>query len=187
MPWNYILGGASGAGIVLVLAIFIVPKIIERMVQSQLDIKLQELRGVQSRDLEFDKSELEVWAGIRKEVLTDMWVSHREIVKAMTSVILRTQDFEQLAEQVADPGKLELEIKQYRHTIHNSIDLISPEGIDICQHFLEIAYNISSGRQIPDDANTLKTMRGKFYEYTAAFYGLEKMIPWMARSASRSA
>lgn len=109
-----------------------------------------------------------------------MWSAHREIIKAITSVILRTQELERLAEL----GKLEPEINQYRHTIHKSIDLISPDGVDICQEFLGIAYDIRGGRRDSNDANPLKATRRRFYEYTAEFYGLEKMIPWMAKSAA---
>jgi hypothetical protein len=179
MPWDYILGGAGGGAIVLIVLIVVAPKVIERLVQNQLDVKLQHLRGVQIRNLEFDKSELEVWAEIRKDILMQIWVAHREIVGAMTTLILRTQELGQANET----HKLQPDIDQYRRTIHKSVDLISPDAVLICQDFLETAYAISGGRAEHDDANPLKEIRRKFYEYMANLYGLEKMMPWMTRNA----
>jgi hypothetical protein len=179
MPWEYILGGAGGAGIIIVLAIILAPKIIERIVQNQLDVRLQKLRGFQSRNLEFDKSELEVWAQIRKDILTQMWEAHREIVGAMTLVILKTQELE----RTSDLGKLSPDIDRYRQTIHKSIDLISPDGIEICQDFLMTAYDICHAKRSPEDANPLKATRREFYEYTSEFYGLERIMPWMAKTS----
>src|SRR5215212_6213042 len=105
MPWEYILGGAGGAGIVFVLGVLLAQKLIERTVDSQfearlerlrgeLNTKLERLRGELTRKLEFDRSELTVWAELRKAVLMEMWDAHREINKEMTTVILKTQELE---------------------------------------------------------------------------------------------
>jgi hypothetical protein len=189
MPWEYILGGAGGAGIVVVLGVLLAQKLIERTVDSQfearlehlrgeLNTKLERLRGELTRKLEFDKSDLTVWAELRKDVLMEMWDAHREINKEMTTVILKTQELERkhaLAE-------LEPSIDEYRRSIHSRIDLLSPKGLDICQRFLGTAYSIQNGDISPNDANPLKSIRTDSLRYTAKLYGLEKMMPWMARN-----
>jgi hypothetical protein len=187
MPWDYILGGAGGAGLVLVLGILFAQKLIERTVDGQFEAKLEDLRGEWNtkleqlrgeltRKLEFEKSELTVWAEIRKAILMEMWTAHRQIHEAMTALVLRTQELE----REGNISDLESAINEYRKCIHSRLDLLSLEAIGICQDFLETAYSIQSGHREPNDANSLKSVRGRFFQYTAQLYGLDKMMPMMA-------
>jgi hypothetical protein len=202
MPWDYILGGASGAGIALILGILFAKQFIEKLVETKFSLKLEEFRSEQNskletlrgeqntkleavradlnRRLEFDKSDLSVWADLRKNILAEMWKAHRDIVKQMTEVILNVQELQwnQKAPQ------LKPAIDEYRRLIHGQIDLISPEALNICQQFLEDAYQILQGDLEPQDAILLKGTRGKLYAYAAKLYGLEDMMPWMVRNSS---
>ncbi len=191
MPWEYILGGAGGAGIAIVLGVLLVQKLIERTVDSrfearlehlrgELNTKLERLRGDLTRRLEFDKSDLTVWAELRKDVLMEMWDAHREINKEMTKVILKTQELE----RTGALSELEPSINEFRRSIHGHMDLISPKGLEVCQRFLTTAYYIQNGDKSPNDANPLKSIRSDFFRYTAELYGLEKMMPWMARNSN---
>lgn len=157
MPWEYILGGAGGAGIVFVLGVLLAQKLIERTVDSQfearlehlrgeLNTKLERFRGELTRKLEFDKSELTVWAELRKDVLMEMWDAHREINREMTKVILKTQELERKGAL----SELEPSINEYRGSVHSHMDLISPKGVEICQRFLVTAYYIQNVARNPD-------------------------------------
>jgi len=202
MPWDYILGGAGGAGIALVLGLLFAQKFVEKLVETQFSLKLEKFRGEQteklealraenntrieslrgdfSRSLEFDKSDLSVWAELRKDILAEMWKAHRDIARQMTVVILKVQEMEAGKKSV----KLEPAIDEYRQMIHSQIDLISPEALDVCQSFLGTAYEILQKTTAPQDGNPLKALRGKFNAHTAKLYGLEEMMPWMARGGA---
>ena len=203
MPWDYILGGASGAGVAIVLGLLFAKHFIEKLVETKFSLRLEEFRSEQtrklealrgeqntkleslradlSRNLEFDKSDLSVWADLRRDILAEMWKGHRDIVKQMTEVILKVQEME-VNKKAA---RLQPAIDEYRRLIHSHIDLLSPEALDICQHFLGEAYQILQGDVEPRDGNSLKATRGKLYAYTAKLYGLEGMMPWMARDSGR--
>jgi hypothetical protein len=176
MLWDYVVGSVGGAGAVLGLGALVVKRFVEQAVDIKFAEKLEEFRAEKNRKLEFDKSDLSVWADLRKDILTEMWSGHRDIVKQMTAVILDVQALQ--GEE--NRSRLKSAIDEFRKAVHGQIDLLSPQAIEICQEFLEKAYRISTGDEKPDDANPLKAIRGEFYAHTARLYGLEGMMPWMA-------
>ncbi|MEK7400014.1 MAG: hypothetical protein AAB116_23975 [Candidatus Poribacteria bacterium] len=177
MPWEYILGSAGTAGILLVFGILLGQRILERMVDHRFNMNLEQVRGDINRKLEFDRSDLAVWMDLRKNILIEMWQVHRELVKSMTAVIL---DVQRLATKNT-MTELKPTIETYRQMVHNQIYLLSPEAIDICQRFLGTAHDLADGKIEVNDGNALKRIRHEFYSLTAKLYGLEKMMPWMAQ------
>jgi hypothetical protein len=92
MPWDYILGGASGAGLILIFGVLFLEKYLERAVDGRFEHRIENLRNQLTRKLEFDKSELAVWAELRKDILAQVWSANRDIIRSMTAVIMRVQD-----------------------------------------------------------------------------------------------
>jgi hypothetical protein len=92
MPWDYILGGASGAGLVFIFGIIFLNKYLERFVDSRFEERLERFRSELTRELEFDKSDLAAWADLRKDVLCQLWSTHRDLSRLMTQVILQVQE-----------------------------------------------------------------------------------------------
>ena len=126
------------------------------------------------------KAELSVWAGFRNDLLKDMWAAHRAVVDAMTTVILGTQEAEARAQLKA----IEADIVTYRYCVHRSIDLLPPRSVELAQHFLEVAYDISASRRPSNDANPLKEIRRYFYENMAIRFRLEEVMPWIMRDGT---
>lgn len=177
MPWDYILGSAGGAGIALVLGLIAAQKILERTIDNRFDLQMEKWRAENERRSEFNRSDLGVWDDLRKEILAEMWKTHRSLVKAMTAVILKAQE----AEQKDNPDLIKPALEAYRNAVHENIDLLSPEAVEICQDFLQKAYMFMDGNEPINDANSLKAQRREFYGHVAEYYGLEKMMPWMAK------
>jgi hypothetical protein len=128
------------------------------------------------------KAELSVWADFRNDVLKDMWTAHRAVVGAMSNLVLATQ-------RAAAKGKLkELEddITEYRSCVHRNIDLLTPRAVILAQEFLSVGYEISGSRRVPDDANSLKDLRRKFYEDMALHFHLGEVMPWTVHPESAS-
>jgi hypothetical protein len=163
---------------IIVAVIAAIVAIISTILSLFVQLRISKLEQKFNRKLEFEKSELTVWEELRKDILSDMWKAHREVVKGMTIVILKTQEME----QKKDLEKLLTAIEKFRQIVHNQIDLMSPDALEISQKFLETAQEIREGKLNSNDANPLKAIRREFYEYTAKFYGVEKMMPWMAKS-----
>jgi len=88
MPWDYILGGASGAGLILIFGVLFLKKYLERAVDGRFEHRIENLRNQLTRKLEFDKSELAVWAELRKDILAQVWSANRDIIRSMTAVIM---------------------------------------------------------------------------------------------------
>jgi len=202
MPWEYLLSGAGGAGIVVVLMLLFAKQFIEKSVDHHFGLKVEEFRAAQNnnleefraarnreleqlrgqftRTLEFDKSDLAVWADLRKSILVELWNVHREIAKSMTEVILAMQKAQWQSSLEKEKQQITTTIDAYRQGIHQRIDLLSPPAVQICQDFLDTGFDMANGKRAIDDANPLKRIRGKFASSTAQFFGLEKMMPWMA-------
>ncbi|GLH75083.1 hypothetical protein GETHLI_35860 [Geothrix limicola] len=187
MPWDYILGGASGAGIVLVIAVLFAQRIIEKSVDTRFSSRLEEMKAEFARRLEIDKaeliknvetekSELAVWQNLRNDVLGEIWRAHRTVTGAMTEVILEVQRCEMNAEKLPSAT-----IEIYRKVVHANVDLLTPDALQAAQDFLEKAYVIADRKHPTQDDNALKEHRRELYESISAYFGLEKMMPWMTK------
>jgi hypothetical protein len=183
--------------------------------------ELLELKGAQSeeisrlehkldRAMQFDKTELAVWEQLRKDIVQEMWIEHRDLMKSMTEVHIKMQEYwgrmtddngllaptswEQLDDlkQVLIPGK-EPTVEKFRSFWRN-VTLISPEGRDIAHKHLLMTYNLMGYIRIclahPTDANSdrlaefnnkLFGIEQQFRQHTAKQFGLEAVIPWMVR------
>lgn len=172
MSWQTLLGSAVIAAVISVLG--------GMLTKVFVDAHLETVKSELNRELEVVKSELSVWATFRNDTIKEMWDTHRQIVSAMTKVILQIQTAEPaLLNEAAAPA-----VEEYRRTIHQHIDLLSPEDVMICQQFLDMAREITTGGRSPDDANPLKAIRRKFYEQMVAFFHLDEVMPWMSRESS---
>ena len=140
-----------------------------------IDTRIEAMKSELNRELEVVKSELDVWATFRNETIKEMWKAHREIVASMTQVILAIQ-----VSIPAAPGDAEDVIVRYRRLIHQHIDLLTPEDVDLCQQFLDGARRISTGDVPADDANALKAIRRSFYEQMAQVFRLQEVMPWIS-------
>jgi hypothetical protein len=180
VPWDYILGGASAAGLVFIFGIIFLNKYLESLVDNRFEERLERFRSERTRELEFDKSDLAVWADLRKDVLCQLWSTHRDLSRLMTQVILQVQEVQWSGREL---GSMRDAIEKYRRSLHASSDLLSPDSAETCQQFLDTAVDILNAKRATDDGNPLKRIRGKFATETATLFGLEKMMPWMARGA----
>jgi hypothetical protein len=186
MPWDYILGGAGGAGIALVLALLFAKQFIEKLVDTQFSSRLEEVKADFARRLEkekaellrsieTEKSELAVWQNLRNSILGEIWRAHRSVTAAMTELILEVQRCEADAEPLAHAP-----IEAYRRIVHAHIDLLTPDAVEAAQQFLSKAYAVSEQpRPVQGDAE-LKIHRRALYESLSAYFGLGKMMPWMS-------
>jgi len=181
MRWDYILGGASGAGLILIFGVLFLEKYLERAVDGRFEHRIENLRNQLTRKLEFDKSELAVWAELRKDILAQVWSANRDIIRSMTAVIMRVQDVQWKNRKLET---LKPAIEEYRRVVHASLDLSSPKAVDLCQRFLMTAYEIFEAKRLPEDGNPLKAIRYEFTIELGTFFGLEKMMPWMAGKAT---
>jgi len=178
VPWKNVLGGVGAAGATFALTTWLAATIAERAVNNRFETRLETLRGELSRELELQKSELAVWAELRTSILKEMWEGHRDIVRAMTDLVLAVQQHEARdALQELQPA-----IDAYREMVHKQLYLLSPEATVIAQRFLNLAYEIRS-RPLASrgNDNDLKAIRAEFYQHMAQLYGLSRMMPWMAR------
>jgi hypothetical protein len=166
MTWQGLLGSAVIAALVSVLG-----GIVTKML---VDTRVAVMQSELNRQLEVVKSELSVWGKFRNETIAEMWKAHRALANTMTQVILTMQ--------TTVPGRIqetEPTIEEYRRTVHAQIDLLSPKAVDICQRFLDMAKQITSGSRPIEDANALKAVRRSFYEEMAGFFQLGEVMPWM--------
>ena len=180
MPWDYILTGASGAGIALILVMLFAQEFIRQGVDSRFRQRAEMLRSEIEKSLARERSELDVWAELRQDILAEIWRANRDIVRAMTALILKTQELARRKKFAL----LKKPIDAYRQAVHGNIDLLSPRAVELCQEFLETAHRIKSRKQAANDANPLKALRREFYQHLAQEFGLEKMMPWMAKQPS---
>ena len=195
MPWEYLIGGAAtGASTVVVLVLVFWKKLVERTLDSAFETRLEKLKSELSDQLETSKSELSVWAQLRTDVLAEIWNAHRQVTSQMSNVILKAQEIiaKQVTSQTPQASSIQSftqdfqpTVEKYRYTIHTEFHVIDPEVItDICQTFLDTSYKLYDKEALDYEfalrtINELKGIRNKFQQYSVAYFGLEKMMPWM--------
>ncbi|HTF04544.1 MAG TPA: hypothetical protein VK826_10980 [Bacteroidia bacterium] len=166
---------AITGGIAVALRI-IIPKYIDKIFDHRFEMKMEKYRNELAEQLEHEKTDLAVWFELRKDILLEMWGHHKTITKEMTGVILAVQAIEFHGKTDAD---LKKSVELFRALVHQCLGLISDEGIDICQRFLDEARtpSVSAGKQ-PDQK--LKEIRNEFREYSSQTFGIKNMMPKMA-------
>jgi hypothetical protein len=109
------------------------------------------------RAMQFDQTELAVWEQLRKDIVQEMWTEHRELMKSMSAVHIKMQEYwgamtdedglyspdswaehDDLLQRLV-PGR-EPTVEQYRHLWRNHA-LISPDGVRTGHEYLLTVYN----------------------------------------------
>jgi hypothetical protein len=199
IPWDYIFGTASGATVVVVLAVLLGRKIVESAIDNTFETRLAKYRASHARDLEFDKSDLLVWEQLRKDILSQVWAVHHDIVKRMSEVIWSVQKIQHGLGCLADSSakslshgqsvkELTVALDAFRRDVHDNVDLVDPEAIiQFCQSFTETAYSALSAltdkdvcARLSQIETELKVTRGKFAHHTGEAFGINRMMPWVA-------
>jgi hypothetical protein len=190
-------------------------RVTERIKQDH-RAEITRLESKLDRALQFDKTELAVWEQLRKDIAHQMWTEYREIMKSMTAVHLKMQEYwramtdedglpnPDLWAQLDDfrqklvPGE-EPTVEKYRHLWRNH-SLISPEGERIGQVYLSAVYEFMGymhscleSRAIDPTLDRFGELNEKLFDNLWEFkkhawkqFGLEKVIPWMVRTSGES-
>lgn len=185
MPWDYLLGGATGAGVCLVFILLFGQKLMESKINNVFEKKIEILKNDLLKDLEKSKSELNVWSELRNDVIKELWEVNKQIIQRMSAVIFGVQDllFDKKDKHAAFK-KLEGYIDDYRKYIHNNMHLVDMDKVlPITQEFLNTAFELISDE---DEKKTnkdyeikLKEIRNELQQYIVNHFGLQKVMPWM--------
>jgi hypothetical protein len=155
MPWEYILSGAGWVGLSIIIIIIFAKKLVEKSVENQFDTRLEGYKSDRNKELESQKSELDIWASLRKDILTEVWEAHRSAIKLMGGVLQTIQepfalesysDMENslrnksLRAEIAD--KLGKRLIDLRQVSHSNVHLISEDAAAIEQKFFDNAFKL---------------------------------------------
>jgi len=155
MPWEYILSGAGWAGLSIIIIMIFAKKVVEKSVENQFDTMLEGYKLEKSKELESQKSELDIWASLRKDILTEIWEAHRSTIKLMGGVLQTIQepfalesygDMENslrnksLRREIAN--KLGERLIDLRQISHANVHLISEDAAAIEQKFFDNAFKL---------------------------------------------
>lgn len=155
MPWEYLLSGATGAGVVAVAFFLFLSKFIESGVSSVLQAKLEQAKAEMARENDRLKSELDVLGTLRKNLTAAVWKAHEDTVKSMAAVLATVQEpfalleFEAMSGILNNPQErsrvtqeLANALTAYRKLNHESVHLISDHAGDIAQAFFDASYHL---------------------------------------------
>lgn len=193
MPWEYLLGSATGMGVFLVLLILFGQKLMETKINAIFQQKSERLKNELLKDLEKSKSSLGVWAQLRNDVIKELWDVNKQILQKMSSIIVEAQAI-LYAEKLPNKDVKKFSgkefshlIEDYRTVVHLSFHLVDMDkALPIIQDFLECAYKLqtlqgaTNSQDGLDFINKLKTIRNDYQAYIVNHFHLKEVMPWMA-------
>jgi hypothetical protein len=155
MPWDYLLTGATGAGIAVIVFFVFLKRLIEGGVETALQARLEQTKSELGRETDRLKAELDVWGTLRKNLIAEVWKAHEGTVKSMANVLAAVQEpfalveFSSMDETLKDPKarvsmaeSLAQALNSFRRLSHENVHLISDEGGKIAQDFFDIGYKV---------------------------------------------
>ena len=165
MPWDYLLTGATGAGIAAVVFFLFLNKVIEGGVATALQARLEQTKSELGRETDRLKAELDVLGTLRKNLVAEVWKAHADTIKSMANVLAAVQEpfalveFSAMHETLVDAKarssmaeNLAQALNTYRRLSHDTVHLISDDGGKIVQDFFDVGYELYRLLAEPDGA-----------------------------------